>query len=325
MRVLLTGGAGFVGSHLTELLLAEGHEVVSLDNIVTGSATNVAQFAPNPAFRFVHHDVTKPFECETAFDHILHLACPASPKDYDRLPIETLEVSSIGTQHMLNLAERHGASFLLASTSEVYGDPAVSPQPEEYWGNVNPVGPRSVYDEAKRYAEALTMAYRRSRGVDAKIMRIFNTYGPRMRASDGRAIPQFIDQALHGEPISIYGEGTQTRSFCFVGDLVRGIYALMNSELSGPVNLGNPVEMSILALAKKIIEVTGSDTRVVHEPLPQDDPRQRRPDITQAREKLGWEPRVSLDEGLSETVAWFRGSVAQEPKPATGVTARVAA
>jgi dTDP-glucose 4,6-dehydratase len=305
MRVVVTGGAGFLGSHLCERLLDSGHEVVAIDNVVTGSPRNIEHLFGRDGFTFVHHNVSNFVHVSGPVDAILHFASPASPKDYLELPIPTLKVGSIGTMNCLGMAKDKGARFLLASTSEVYGDPEVHPQPENYWGHVNPIGPRGVYDEAKRFAEAVTMAYHRHHGVDVRIVRIFNTYGPRMRPSDGRVVSNFLVQALHGEPLTVYGNGSQTRSFCYVDDEVTGILALLASDYVGPVNVGNPGEFTVLELAQKVLEVTGSSSPIVFEPLPEDDPTQRRPDITLARELLGWEPRVALDEGLQRSAAWF--------------------
>ncbi|MFI5995515.1 UDP-glucuronic acid decarboxylase family protein [Streptomyces sp. NPDC051362] len=304
MKVVVTGGGGFLGSHLCEALLARGDTVRCLDNYCTGEPLNVALLRGNPRFELIRADVSMDFDVPGHVDAVAHLASPASPPDYDRLPLETLSVGSRGTENALRLAQRHGARFLLTSTSEVYGDPLFHPQSESYWGNVNPVGPRSVYDEAKRYAEALTMAYRRSRGVDTGIVRIFNTYGPRMRPHDGRVVSTFVRQALAGEPLTEYGDGSQTRSFCYVDDLVRGLIAMLDSEHSGPVNLGNPDEFTVHELARLVIEATGSSSVIEHRPLPVDDPTRRRPDITRARDLLGWTPRVPLDTGLRRTVAW---------------------
>jgi dTDP-glucose 4,6-dehydratase len=308
--IVVTGGAGFLGSHLCERLLADGRDVIALDNLLTGSAHNVAHLMENERFRFVRCDVTNFVHVPDAVDLVLHLASPASPIDYLRLPIETLKVGSIGTLHALGLAREKGARFLLASTSETYGDPKVHPQPESYWGHVNPVGPRGVYDEAKRYAEALTRAYRTYHGVDTTIVRIFNTFGPRMRPDDGRAIPTFIRQALGGEPLTVAGDGSQTRSVCYVDDLVEGILRLALSEHAGPVNIGNPTEMSVLDLARLVIEVTGSTSSIDFVPRPQDDPHVRQPDITLARRVLGWKPQVDIADGLGRTVDWFRTQVA---------------
>jgi dTDP-glucose 4,6-dehydratase len=304
-RALVTGGAGFLGSHLCERLLDEGLEVVCMDNLITGSLDNIESHFGRDGFTFVHHDVTNFIHVPGDLDYILHFASPASPIDYLKLPIQTLKVGSLGTHKALGLAKSKGARFLLASTSEVYGDPLVHPQPENYWGNVNPVGPRGVYDEAKRFAEAITMAYQRHHGVETRIVRIFNTYGPRMRAGDGRVVPAFICQALAGEPLTAFGDGSQTRSFCFVTDLIEGIWRLLNSDYTEPMNIGNPAEMTVLEFAREIIRVTGSASDVVFVPLPEDDPKVRQPDISLAREVLGWEPKVTLAEGLKETIAFF--------------------
>ncbi len=304
-RTLVTGGAGFLGSHICEYLLSKGHEVIAMDNLLTGTITNIERLQGDN-FKFIKHDVTEYIYVGGPIDFILHFASPASPMDYLQLPIQTLKVGSMGTHKALGLAKEKNATFLLASTSEVYGDPLVHPQSEEYWGHVNPVGPRGVYDEAKRFAEALTMAYHRYHGLDTKIVRIFNTYGPRMRPNDGRAIPTFIPQALRGEPITVFGDGSQTRSFCYVDDLVEGIYKLLMSEEHEPVNIGNPAEMTIKELAEEIIRITGSRSEIVYKPLPVDDPKIRQPDITKARTKLGWEPKTSLSEGLRKTIEWFK-------------------
>lgn len=306
MRIVVSGAAGFIGSHLVERLLAEKYSVIGLDNLITGSARNLAHLESDSSFRFIRHDVTEPFEHDAPVDAVLHLASLASPKDYLAHPIETLEVGSTGTRNMLELARQHGARFLLASTSECYGDPLVHPQTESYWGNVNPVGVRSCYDESKRYAEAFTMAYHRVHGVRTNIVRIFNTYGPRMQLDDGRVVPAFIDQALHGVPLTVYGDGKQTRSFCYVSDLVEGLHRLMFSEERFPVNLGNPAEMTILEFAEAVQKVAGSNLPIRHESLPEDDPKRRRPDISKARSTLGWEPRVPLEEGLRKTWEYFR-------------------
>jgi dTDP-glucose 4,6-dehydratase len=305
MRVLVTGGAGFIGSHLCAFLLAHDCEVVCLDNLLTGSTDNIDHLR-SPRFTFIKHDVTNYIDVPGPLDYVLHFASPASPVDYQQLPIPTLKVGALGTHKALGLAKDRRAKFLLASTSEVYGDPLVHPQREDYWGNVNPVGPRGVYDEAKRFAEAMTMAYHRYHGLDTRIVRIFNTFGPSMRMNDGRAIPNFIRQALTGEPLTVYGDGSQTRSFCYVSDLVDGIWRLMQAPVHEPVNLGNPYEMTLLDLAKRTLRLTGSPSRLVFQPLPQDDPRVRQPDITRARTLLGWEPRVDVDEGLGKTIEWFR-------------------
>lgn len=308
MRILVTGGAGFVGSHLCEHLLGLGHEVVALDNLITGARSNLRTLQTQPGFTFVEADLTEGIPVGGRFDRIFHMASPASPIDYVELPFETLYVGSDGTRAGLERAHQDGARFLLASTSEVYGDPAVHPQVESYWGNVNPIGPRSVYDEAKRYAEALTMAFLRYRGVQTRIVRIFNTYGPRMRANDGRVVPTFINQALQGEPLTVFGDGHQTRSFCYVSDLVRGLVALMESDLTEPCNIGNPHELSMLELAETINRETGSAGGVVHRPLPKDDPTRRRPDISRAQAHLGWGPEVSFADGMARTIAHFRGA-----------------
>ena len=309
MRVLITGGAGFLGSHLCDRFLAEGHTVIAMDNLITGSTDNIAHLAGNPNFKFIKHDVTEYIYIEGELDAILHFASPASPIDYLELPIQTMKVGALGTHKALGLAKAKGARFLLASTSEAYGDPLVHPQTEDYWGNVNPIGPRGVYDEAKRFAEALTMAYHRYHGVETRIVRIFNTYGPRMRLGDGRVVPNFIAQALTGKPLTVYGDGSQTRSFCYVSDLVEGIYRLWHSDEVYPVNIGNPVEMTILQFAQKVVEVTESTSEIImvqpKDERTKDDPKVRKPDITKARRILGWEPQVSLDEGLRKTIPDF--------------------
>ena len=306
-RAVITGGAGFLGSHLSDRLLAEGYNVVAVDNLVTGSEDNIAHLRDNPRFEYVKQDIIQPYTVAGPVDLVYHFASPASPVDYLELPLETLLVGSVGTHHTLDLARDKGARFLMASTSEVYGDPSIHPQPEEYFGNVNPNGTRSVYDEAKRYAEAVTFAYRRKFEMDAKIVRIFNTYGPRMRLKDGRVVPAFISQALRGEPLTVFGDGNQTRSFCYVSDLIDGIFKLSVSEQSGPIKVGNPVERTMLEFASEILKATGSDSEVIHVPLPTaDDPKQRRPDITKARTLLGWEPRIPLEEGLKDTIAYFK-------------------
>ena len=311
-RILITGGAGFIGSHLCDTFLARGAEVYCLDNFLTGSRANVAHLLDDPSFHLIEHNIVEPFFPEaplfagTQPTHVLHFASPASPPQYLANPIHTLKVGGLGTLHALGIAKAAGARFVLASTSEIYGDPEVSPQPETYWGNVSSIGPRGVYDEAKRYAEALTMAYHRAHGVDARIVRIFNTFGPRLAPGDGRAIPNFISQALKGEPLTIYGDGSQTRSFCYVDDLVRGIVALMDAGPAEPVNLGNPDERTIAELAQLVLDATGSSSAIEHLPLPVDDPKVRCPDIARARELLGWEPTVALEDGLARTVDWFR-------------------
>jgi len=306
LRIVVAGAAGFIGSHFCDRLIADGHTVVALDNLLTGRAENLAQLRHEPRFSFLQQDVTQPFTIDGAVDAVANLASPASPKDYLEHPIETLDVGSIGTRRLLELALAKGARFLLTSTSECYGDPLVHPQVETYWGNVNPVGPRSCYDESKRFAEALTMAYHRKHGARTNIARIFNTYGPRMKLDDGRVVPAFLDQALHGRPITVFGDGSQTRSFCYVEDLVDGLCRLMLSEERYPVNLGNPQEMTILAFAEHIRRLTGASSPIRFEPLPEDDPKVRRPDITKAQQVLGWSPRVSLDEGLRRTVEYFQ-------------------
>lgn len=305
-RVLITGGAGFLGSHLCDLFVARGFQVICMDNLITGNMDNVAHLFGNPQFMFIHHDVTNYVYVEGPVDYILHFASPASPVDYLELPIQTLKVGSLGTHKVLGLAKAKNARILLASTSEVYGDPLIHPQKENYWGNVNPVGPRGVYDEAKRFAEAMTMAYHRFHGVATRIVRIFNTYGPRMRLNDGRALPAFMSQALRTEDITVFGDGTQTRSFCYVTDLIEGIYRLLLSDEPDPVNIGNPHEITILEFAKTIQRLTGSRSKIVHKPLPVDDPKVRQPDITRARTILGWEPKVSLEDGLKMTLDYFR-------------------
>jgi len=313
MRVLITGGAGFLGSHLCDRFLAEGHEVIAMDNLITGSTANIEHLAGHERFLFIKHDVTNYIYVEGPLDAVLHFASPASPIDYLELPIQTLKVGALGTHKALGLAKAKGARFLLASTSEVYGDPLVHPQAEEYWGNVNPIGPRGVYDEAKRFGEAMTMAYHRYHSVDTRIVRIFNTFGPRMRLNDGRVVPNFVAQALRGEPLTIYGDGMQTRSFCYVSDLVEGIYRLLLSNESDPVNIGNPNEMTILDFARKIVELTGSRSQIAfirpEDVRIQDDPKVRQPDIGKARRILGWEPQVKLDEGLRRTIEWFQNRV----------------
>src|ERR1044071_4438583 len=311
-RYLITGGAGFIGSHLCEKLLNEGHEVICMDNFSTGAKENIAHIANDPKFRFVDHNVSNFIEIKAPIDYVLHFASPASPADYVELPIPTLKVGSLGTHNALGLAKAKNAVFLLASTSEVYGDPLVRPQNEEYWGNVNPVGPRGVYDEAKRFAEAITMAYHRYHGLNTRIVRIFNTYGPRMRLHDGRVVPNFIMQALKGEPLTVYGQGEQTRSFQYVDDLVVGLNKLLDTDHHLPVNIGNPHEMTVLEFAKKIIELTGSKSSIVYKPLPEDDPQVRQPDISKAKKILGWEPKVHLEEGLLKTIEYFRARLAEQ-------------
>jgi dTDP-glucose 4,6-dehydratase len=306
MRVAITGAAGFLGSHLTDRFLTDGHSVIGFDNFLTGRAENLAHLARNPKFEFVEHDVSLPFGVTGSLDGVLHFASPASPPDYQQFPLETLKVGSVGTSNSLDLALEKGARFFLASTSEVYGDPAVHPQPETYWGHVNSIGERSMYDEAKRFAEATTMAYHRRHGVDTRIVRIFNTYGPRMRPRDGRVVSNFIVQALGAAPLTVYGDGQQTRSFCYVSDLVEGIYRLFHSDRVQPTNVGNPMEFTMLELAAMVIDLTGSASALEHRSLPADDPRQRKPDITVARNVLGWEPAVPLRDGLRRTIEYFR-------------------
>ena len=322
MRIVVSGAAGFIGSHMCDRLLAEGHSVLAIDNFLTGSPANIAHLKGHPGFQFLERDIIQPLSIDGPVDCVVNMASPASPKDYLEHPIETLDVGSAGTRNMLEAARRKGARFLLTSTSECYGDPLVHPQVETYWGNVNPVGPRSCYDESKRFAEALTMAYHRKHGVATNIARIFNTYGPRMKLNDGRVVPAFLDQALQGRPMTVSGDGSQTRSFCYVGDLVDGLYRLMLSGERYPVNLGNPIEMTILEFAEHIRRVTGTGSEIVFQPLPEDDPKRRKPDIGKARSVLGWEPVVTLDEGLRHTVEYFRSASAvvtrmtpAEPRP----------
>ena len=306
MRIVISGAAGFIGSHFCDRVLDEGHTVVALDNYLTGAPTNLAHLRGHARFTLIECDITQPFSVEGAVDAVVNMASPASPKDYLEHPVETLDVGSLGTRRMLELAREKSARFLVTSTSECYGDPLVHPQVETYWGNVNPVGPRSCYDESKRFAEALTMAYHRKHGVRTNIARIFNTYGPRMKLDDGRVVPAFLDQALRGLPMTVFGDGTQTRSFCYVSDMVDGLYRLMQSDERYPVNLGNPLELTIREFAERIRTLTGTASEIVYEPLPEDDPKQRRPDISKARQVLGWAPRVELEEGLRETVAYFK-------------------
>jgi dTDP-glucose 4,6-dehydratase len=307
-RVVITGVAGFIGSHLAEALLARGHAVVGIDNLLTGDMKNIAHLV-NQDFLFIKHDVTNYIYVDGPVDYVLHWASPASPIDYLEFPIPTLKVGALGTHKALGLAKAKGATFMLASTSEVYGDPLEHPQTESYWGNVNPIGPRGVYDEAKRFAEAITYAYHRYHGLDVKIVRIFNTYGPRMRVNDGRAVPTFIAQALRGEEITVFGSGSQTRSFCYISDLVDGLLRLMESDINDPVNIGNPREMTIEEIASTIVRMTGSSSRIVYRPLPTDDPKVRKPDITRARTLLGWEPKVELADGLTRTIEYFRAKL----------------
>jgi dTDP-glucose 4,6-dehydratase len=314
-RILITGAAGFLGSHLCDRFLAEGYEVVGMDNLATGHLRNIEHLFPEQHFTFYHHDITKFVHVPGNIDYILHFASPASPIDYLKMPIQTLKVGALGTHNLLGLAKAKGARILVASTSEVYGDPLVHPQQEEYWGNVNPIGPRGVYDEAKRFMESITMAYHNFHGVQTRIIRIFNTYGPRMRLDDGRALPTFMSQALAGEPITVFGDGSQTRSFCYVSDLVEGIYRLLLSEYHLPVNIGNPAEITLQQFAEEVQALTGTSSAISYEPLPQDDPKQRQPDITKAREILGWEPKVERGEGLKRTLAYFQ----EQLKPATAL------
>ncbi len=311
--VLITGVAGFIGSHLAEAFVKQGYRVIGVDNFLTGSHDNLEPFKPEKNFTMIEHNVSEHFEIPDPVDYILHFASPASPSDYLHYPIQTLKVGSLGTHNSLGLAKAKRATFLLASTSEVYGDPLIHPQTEDYWGNVNPIGPRGVYDEAKRFAEALTMAYQRVHQIDTKIARIFNTYGPRMRLNDGRAIPNFITQALSAKPVTVFGDGSQTRSFCYIKDTVEGIQKLLFSTLQNPVNLGNPVEMTVGELAKKIVQLTGSRSKIEFKPLPEDDPKQRCPDIRQAKAHLGWEPKVKLEEGLRHTIAYFKEALTPSP------------
>src|SRR3989338_7718086 len=304
--VLITGGAGFIGSHLCDFLIDKGFKVICVDNLITGNAKNISHLNSNKNFKFIAHDISKHIAIEEPLDYVLHFASPASPVDYQKIPIQTLKVGSLGTHNTLGIALAKKAKYVLASTSEVYGDPLVNPQPESYWGNVNPVGPRGCYDESKRFAEALTMAYHRIHKIDVRIARIFNTYGPRMRKDDGRAVPNFINQSLRNEPITVYGDGGQTRSFCYVSDLIEGIYKLMNSDIDEPVNIGNPEEHTIIGFAEIVKKLTKSKSKIVFEELPVDDPHVRRPDISKAKKELGWEPKVGLKEGLQKTIGWFR-------------------
>jgi dTDP-glucose 4,6-dehydratase len=310
-RVLITGAAGFLGSHLCDRFLKEDYHVIGMDNLITGDLQNIEHLFKLENFEFYHHDVSKFVHVPGKLDYILHFASPASPIDYLKIPIQTLKVGSLGTHNLLGLAKAKGARMLIASTSEVYGDPNVNPQPEEYWGNVNPVGPRGVYDEAKRFQEAITMAYHTFHGLETRIVRIFNTYGPRMRLNDGRVLPAFIGQALRGEDLTVFGDGSQTRSFCYVDDLVEGIYRLLHSDYSGPVNIGNPDEITIKQFCEEIIKLTGTDQKIVYKPLPQDDPKQRRPDITKAKQLLNWEPKINRAEGLKITYEYFKSLSAE--------------
>lgn len=306
MRILITGGAGFIGSHMTDRLIAEGHQVIAMDNLVTGDLANVAHHRSNPNFEFIHHDISNHIHVAGPLDWVLNFASPASPIDYMEFPIQTLKVGALGTHNALGLAKAKGAQFFLTSTSEVYGDPLVHPQHEEYWGNVNPNGPRSCYDEAKRFAEAITYAYHRAHQVDVRVVRIFNTYGPRNRVNDGRVVPTFINQALRNYPITVFGEGQQTRSFQYVDDLIEGIRRLMEASYTNPVNIGNPTELTILEFAKLILRLTGSRSEIIYKPLPQDDPKTRRPDNSRAKEVLGWEPQVPVEEGMQKTIEWYQ-------------------
>lgn len=313
-RVLVTGAAGFLGSHLCDRFIKEGYEVIGMDNLITGDMKNLEHLMPNEHFSFYHHDVTKFVHVPGELDYILHFASPASPIDYLKIPIQTLKVGAMGTHNLLGLAKAKNARILVASTSEIYGDPLVHPQTEEYWGNVNPIGPRGVYDEAKRYQEAITMAYNTYHGVETRIVRIFNTYGPRMRLNDGRALPAFVGQVLRGEDITVFGDGSQTRSFCFVQDLVDGIYRLLLSDYDLPVNIGNPSEISILDFAKEVVKQMGGESKIIHKDLPKNDPKQRRPDITKAKEILGWEPKIDRAEGLGKTIEYFKTLTEEEIK-----------
>ncbi|MBN1405946.1 MAG: SDR family oxidoreductase [Candidatus Omnitrophica bacterium] len=305
LKVLITGGAGFIGSHLCDFLIKKGNYVICMDNLITGKKDNIKHLLKNKHFKFIKHDVAEHIRLKEKVNYVLHFASPASPIDYLKYPIKTLKVGSLGTHNALGVAKKCKAKFLLASTSEVYGDPLVNPQPESYWGNVNCTGPRGVYDEAKRFAEAITLAYHRTHGINTKIVRIFNTYGPRMRKHDGRVIPAFIDQALNNKPITVYGDGLQTRSFCYVSDMINGIYKLMNSRFNDPVNIGNPNEMTVLELAKRIIKLTRSKSKVIYKPLPADDPKVRKPDIAKAKVELKWQPEINLQTGLTKTIGWF--------------------
>jgi len=306
MRVLITGGAGFIGSHLCDRLIKEGFKIICVDNLITGKVNNIKHLYRDKNFKFLNHNVTKYIDIKSRVNYVLHFASPASPEDYLKFPIQTLKVGSLGTHNALGLAKEKKAKFMLASTSEVYGDPLVHPQPESYWGNVNPVGVRGCYDESKRFAEAITMAYRRIHGIDTKIIRIFNTHGPRMRMNDGRVVPNFIYQALNNKPLTVYGKGNQSRSFCYIDDLIEGIFRLMNSKVNEPINLGNPNEFTILELARLVLKLTNSKSKIIFKALPEDDPKQRQPDITKAKKMLHWQPRVELEEGLKKTIEWFR-------------------
>ncbi len=312
MKIIITGGSGFLGSHLCDFLISTGHHVICIDNLITGNVVNIQHLIDDKNFKFIKQDVTEYITIDDEVDYVLHFASPASPLDFFRFPIQTLKVGALGTHNALGLAKAKKAKFLFASSSEVYGEALVNPQKEDYWGNVNPIGPRGVYDEAKRFAEALTLAYHRQFGMDTKIVRIFNTYGPRMRKDDGRVVPTFIVQAFNNEPLTVFGDGSQTRSFCYVSDLIEGICKAMLSDVNEPLNLGNPEMITILDLAKKIIEATGSNSTIIYKPLPENDPKIRQPDITKAKNLLGWEPQVILDEGLKRTIEWFRQGVKPE-------------
>lgn len=309
MNIVVTGGAGFIGSHLCEFFLDKGHSVICIDNLITGTKENIKHSINNPNFEFINHDVSKYITLHSNVDWVLHFASPASPIDYQKYPIQTLKVGSLGTHNSLGFAKEKGAGFFLASTSEVYGDPLINPQTEDYWGNVNPIGPRGVYDEAKRFAEALTMAYHRYHNIDTRICRIFNTYGERMRINDGRVVPNLLTQAITGQDLTIYGNGLQTRSFCYISDLIDGIWKLMNAKIYNPVNLGNPKELTVLEFAEIVLKITGSKSKITYHPLPTDDPKVRRPDITIAKEKLGWEPKISLEQGLKRTIKYFKSKI----------------
>ncbi len=309
MNILITGGAGFLGSHLTKRLISQGNKIICLDNLITGDKNNINEFLTNENFRFIEHDICNPIKIEEKLDWVMHFASPASPKDYLKYPIKTIKVGTLGTHNSLGIAKFHNAKFFMASTSEVYGDPSISPQPEEYWGNVNPIGPRSCYDESKRAAEAIIFAYYREHKIDIRVIRIFNTYGPNMRVEDGRVVSTFIVQALKNEPITIYGDGKQTRSFCYVDDLIEGINRFMNVDYPGPINLGTTFEFTMLELAEKILKLTNSSSKIIFEPLPQDDPKQRRPDNSKASKLLGWQPVVTLEEGLKKTIPYFKSKL----------------
>lgn len=309
MNILITGGAGFLGSHLTKRLISQGNKIICLDNLITGDKSNLKEVLKNKKFRFIEHDICRPIKIKDKLDWVMHFASPASPKDYLKYPIKTIKVGTLGTHNCLGIAKAHKAKFFMASTSEVYGDPSISPQPEEYWGNVNPIGPRSCYDESKRAAEAITFAYHREHKIDIRLIRIFNTYGPNMRVEDGRVVSTFIVQALKNEPITVYGDGKQTRSFCYVDDLIEGITRFMGVDYPGPLNLGTTFEFTMLELAEKVLKLTSSKSKIVFEPLPQDDPKQRRPDNSKASKILGWQPRITLEEGLLQTIPYFKSKI----------------